>query len=669
MDSNIPLPKDLKHIQDCYSESFHFLIAWKRRKVRQLILLNNLQRGDENISSTLLLTLFNRVLSTLWDDKIQVKFTPSQNITQNQINSYNTLAQSDYIEMGKAKLDYDWIWDTLFFNRGYMETRRFNKKRKIMEPSVINPLAFGYDPYNEDVQKWRYYWKWITVSKTDMNRYLRNGILEVDSLDGIMTGMDEYLWNYKALRDKAKKAIESPIESTGGTIYQILEFYGEDEDTGKRFCKWIDRGFSKVLYKEDLDFEDLDYGDEIKEKGSKWPIVVKEAFREPHSSINFGIADLLEDKHRAKSVLLNLAFIAAKDRANPIYQYNPSMVKDVSQLFSRQVNQHIPVEDITKAIAPLNTQEPMSAGLLEFMQIMEGEATNPVGSGMPLQKLGGGGRQTATQMALQQQLNDMALSLQAKLVQFGEQEFWAHWFHRYAKHADDLKTKMANIVGVKGVTSTEIDLKDFNTDYPPGVFVYSAKEAEYKELVLRRDLMELYPALSQTLDQSGMRNFNKFVFLPKFLDDASLVDTMLPKTIDELNAEAENEQLEKEDLVRVQTSDDHETHIYVHMMVKPKTWATWFHIQMHQQMLSQQKTQQQQMMQMQMQAEQQQNMAVKANLLQNGGKSPQILDNQNSQNAKINVGQQKRNPQSAAVPLQQATTEQNPMVINNQTNL
>src|SRR3990167_6274431 len=87
----------LEYIQNSYEESRQFLQEWKNRKVRQLVLLNNLQRGEQTIASTLLLTLFNRDLSSLYDDKIQVKFTPTQGITQNQINSYNVLSQSDYL--------------------------------------------------------------------------------------------------------------------------------------------------------------------------------------------------------------------------------------------------------------------------------------------------------------------------------------------------------------------------------------------------------------------------------------------------------------------------------------------------------------------------------------------------------------------------------------------
>src|ERR1700690_528486 len=267
-------PLALKYQQDCYLESFNFLQARKRRQVRQLVLLNNLQRGDQNIASTLLLTLFIRVLSNLYDDKQQVKFLPSQGITQNQLNSYNTLSQSDYLEMGKPKIDYDWVWDTLFFGQGYCETLKFNLKRKIMEPTIINPLVFGYDPYFEEVQDWRYYWKWIIKSKVQIKRLIKNGTIDgITKPEEIPSGVDEYLWNYKTLRDKAKKAIEPSADSMGGDIFQILEFYSYDDD-GNKQCQWIDKSFSKVLYTEKLDLGDLDYGEGNID--SKWPKVVKQ---------------------------------------------------------------------------------------------------------------------------------------------------------------------------------------------------------------------------------------------------------------------------------------------------------------------------------------------------------------------------------------------------------
>jgi hypothetical protein len=580
-------PPQLKEIETNYIESFQFLRERKRRQVNQLILLNNLQRGDENIASTLLLTLFNRVLSNLYDDKLQVKFLPTQGITQDQLNSYNILAQSDYQEMNKAKLDYDWVWDTLFFGRGYCETYAFDKKKKLMKPQIINPLVFGYDPYFENVQDWRYYWKWITKNKWDIEKLIKDGTIDgITSTTELDSGIDPFLYDYKLRRDRAKKAIEPTIAPMSNDVFQILEYYGYDEN-GDKCCYWVDKSFSKQLMKEKLDLQDGEDGE------SNWPIVVKEAFREPHATVNFSVADLLEDKHRARSVLLNLAFIAAKDKANPLYMYNPDKVKDVTQLFQRQINQHIPVNDMNGAIAPLNVEEPMSTGLMSFMQLLNAEAENPTGSGQATRQPGQGRQATAAQVAIETQLNQMAFSLQSKIVQFGEQEFWSKWFHRYARYADELKSKVANIVGVKGVNSTEIDLKDFNTDFPPGVLIYSAKDAEAKELVQRNTLTQIYPELAQTLDADGMRNFQKFVYFPKLLQDPSLVDIMLPKTLDEMHADAENEQLVKDTMPDVKETDNHTTHIYTHHMVQPKTWATWMHIAWHEELLDKQKAQQQ----------------------------------------------------------------------------
>ena len=541
-------------------------------------------------------------MANTYDDKLQVKFLPSQGINQDHINAYNTLALSDYQEMDKAKLDYDWTWDTLFFGRGYMETVRFDTKRKILQPHVINPLVFVYDPYIENPQDWRYYGKWITKSKHDLKLLQKGGVLKENiKLDDLASGIEAYIWDYKVTRDQARDGVAPPIQPVDNDVFQLLEFYGYN-DNGEKCVYWVDKYFSEIIYERTLDFDDGDEviapdGSSIRRK-SNWPLVVKESFRVPHSSLPISVADLLEDKHRAKAVLLNLAYIAAKDTANPLYWYDPNKVQDVSQFLSRQINQHIPVDgDGNLAVGPINKASTMSPDLQAFIQYLDSEAEAPIGAGKPMSEPGGSTKQTATQASLDQQLNDLAQSLQSKVMQFGEKEFWGQWFHRYAKHADELKEKMANIVGVKGVDSQVIDLSMFKTDYPPGVMVYSAKEAEYKNLVKRRDMMQMFPALAQTMDPDGMRNFQKHVFWPLMLEDPSLIDIMFPKTLDEIKATDENEQLKANQMPDVLETDDHITHIYTHSMVQPKTWAVWFHLQWHEQLLAEQKKQEMMMQQ------------------------------------------------------------------------
>jgi hypothetical protein len=588
------LPEETRDIYTKYMESFYFLQPRKRRQANQIVLLNNLQRGDENISSTLLLTLFNRIMSNLYDDKMQVKFVPGEEMDQKKVASLNILAQNDYREMDMAKLDHDWTWDTLFFGRGYMETLRFDTKRKIMQPHVINPLAFGYDPFFDNPQDWRYYWKWITKSSTEVNALIKAGIIKnIKDASEIPSGIDPFLWNYKVIRERAKFVTPQASDTFNGDIHQILEFFGYNKE-GEKCIYWTDRDFSKLLYYEVLDLQDgedvVGPGNQVVKTKSKWPIVMKEAFREPHASVVFSVADLLEDKHRARSVLLNLAFLAAKDKANPLYQYNPDKVKDVTQLFSRQIYQHIPVDDVDKAIAPLNTDAALDPSLQAFMNMLNQEASDPVGTGVapePQKQ----GKQTATEAAIQQQLNDLAQSLQSKILQFGAAEFWSHWYQRYLKHSKAGDIKIATIVGVKGVSFEKIDLGEIKTKYPPGVLVFSAKEAEYKELVERRDLMQLIPDFQASFTPDGMRNFHKYVFLPKFQSlDPQTIDILLPDTIDEIKASQENERLGVDEMPQVLPTDNHEQHLAVHAQAK-NSWAKWVHIEWHKELLSMQKQQ------------------------------------------------------------------------------
>ena len=49
------------------------------------------------------------------------------------------------------------------------------------------------------------------------------------------------------------------------------------------------------------------------------------------------------------------------------------------------------------------------------------------------------------------------------------------------------------------MTFEKIDLGDIHTKYPPGVLIFSAKEAEYKEMVIGRDLMTMYSQFESTL--------------------------------------------------------------------------------------------------------------------------------------------------------------------------
>ena len=168
----------LQQIRNQYTESNDYFLARKQRQVKQLQLLNNLRRGDENIASTLLFSFFHRVLSNLYDDKIQIKFVPGEEMDNKKIEVLNKLAVNDFREMDMSRIQYDWIWDACFFSKGYVETSHFDKKRKLLVPRVLNPLACGSDPFFSEPQQWRYYWKWVLKPGWEVKALIDSGVID-----------------------------------------------------------------------------------------------------------------------------------------------------------------------------------------------------------------------------------------------------------------------------------------------------------------------------------------------------------------------------------------------------------------------------------------------------------------------------------------------------------
>lgn len=572
-----------------YEEGRSYLEPRKTRWTRQLIMMNNLQRGEQYIASTTLQSFFNRVFSSLYSNTMSQKFVPGNDAEIKTTQNLNTLAISDAQEMDKPKLDYDWLWDACFYGVGYVETLLWNKRRKLMKPEVINPMFFSYDPYFSDLQKWRYYDKWILRNKHEIEMLIKSGVITgISNVTELETGIDPYIWTWHIQAELAKDvnppATDSIVPSSG--IYQILEHAMYID--GKKHIVWLNRSMTMILRDEELDLND----DPENEGESLWPIVRKHVFKEPHSSATVSVPDLIEDKHRALNVLFNLAYIAIKDEVNPLYLYDTTKVQNIAQFFQRQPNQHIAVNDTTSAVVPMKQKPSLSNSALAFINTMKSESSDVLGTAQPPNMGQKGGKKNATQDAMLQQLADLAQSLQAKLVAEGEQEFWSQWYQRYLKHREEGDIKTAVITNSMGTTFTEIQLDEIKTKFPPKVLIISSKEAEYKEMVERRELAGQLQLIQSVLSPSQFKIFLKQYYFPKFKTfDQSSIDVVMPKSSEEIIAENENESLAAGKWAEVKETDDHETHLAIHSRVK-KNEMSWTHILTHQFALGEQKKQQ-----------------------------------------------------------------------------
>jgi len=649
----------LKRIELEYNESQDTLRAKKLNWVQNLVLFNNLQRDDQTIASTLLFSYFNRVLSNLYSDVLQATFVPSEDSDYKKTEACNKLYQNDYQEMEMGKLEYDWIWDACFFGEGYMETLVFNKRKKIMEPHVLNPLYVGHDPFFEDPKQWRYWNVWMTFSRRDLERLKEKKVLNPNiEINRIAPGLEVELWDYKNRRDAARLGTNvNATSSSSNDVYQILKHYtvvmedgvvtsdGKAIKKGERAIVWTDKNFSQEIRVERL----AKYVPE----DEPWPVVRKQVFKEPHSSMSISIPDIVQDKHRAQSVLLNLMYIAAKDEANPIYLYNPDMVQDVTAFLSRQISQHIPVDNLDTAVKPMNTKAAVNPSVNAFLSMLAGMSSEAIGTAIvqpSVQK----GKKSATESALSQQVADLAASLQAKILAQGEQEFVSHWYQRLSNNMKAGDEKIITLTSVTGVTFENIKADDFKTKFPPKIFIRSKKEAEYKELVLRRDLMQNYPILVKSMDPRSLANFNKYVYFPKFIDDSATIDRIVPATVGQIKQRQENELLDQNIFVPVDPLDDDEAHLYECMMAKhtPAMWAHYFVHEKHLAIKNKQKEDEEKKQQEGGEG----GKPPESKIAGNGSSMGKNLNKNAPNQNKVPVQSDKQNPSKAAVPLTKETS-------------
>ena len=375
----------LTQVQLEYEEGQDYLRAKKLNQVANLILFNNLQRDDQSITSTLLPSMFNRVFSNLYSDVLQAVFVPSEDSDFKKTEAISKMQQNDYQEMCIPDLNYDWTWDACFFGEGYLETLVFNRKTKLMEPYVVNPLYLTHDPFFENVREWRYYSIWMTFSTYQLERMKAKKVTGPDfDITRISPGLEVELWDYKNRRDAARLATNVNSSSMSkNNVYQILKHFtvltedhpdsqGKIIPKGNRVIVWTDKNFSQEIRVERLS--------KYIPEDEPWPLVRKQIFREPHSSTAISVPDLIQDKHRAQSVLMNLAYLAAQDDANPIYLYDKNHVDDPTQFMSRQIGQHVAVDDLNAAVKPMQTHAAMSAALSAFLSLLGSHSSEVIGT-------------------------------------------------------------------------------------------------------------------------------------------------------------------------------------------------------------------------------------------------------------------------------------------------
>ena len=115
---------------------------WNKR----LKLLNNQTKDETAIGDTTVHVHFNTILAALYDDEVNTTFVPRSQGDLVTTENLNPLYVYDCELMEKDELDYEWLWNTLFFSRSLVSMMEFDRELMVPKPQVINMLTWYRDP-------------------------------------------------------------------------------------------------------------------------------------------------------------------------------------------------------------------------------------------------------------------------------------------------------------------------------------------------------------------------------------------------------------------------------------------------------------------------------------------------------------------------------------------
>lgn len=540
----------------------------------RLKLYSNQKRDKTAVGDPLLFTIFQTVFSSLYDDRLIVDFEGREEGDRDQAATLVPLAEFDYDQMGKAELDYDWDWNTLFYGRALLMNMEYDREKMCPMPEVVDMMTWLRNPAAKSVNgdkkgrgAMRYGGREIRLYKNDM---------DASKVYFNYEGIKPFAGDPHSLIDtseQARRAAQGYDETNQGTNAVL----GENSEIralewftywkGKKVFVTIAEDCSRVIRFQELQDQ------------TKWPIDERVCYKMSHDWDGVSIPDLIEDKQRARSVVQNTALAGIKAGQQPTYLYDSNKIKNRGNL-NIDFNKHIPVDGSPSgAIQPVERQK-VASEVDWILNVLNNAAQSSTAA--PTTRQGGsGGVDTATEANLQAAGVDTRYSLTAKLWGWSEREFWRKWYQLYKRHfKDQIDEKVIRINGAMGSTWRKLTRENIVADIDPDIIVESKTVSEAKKSdqlqkfrLFFKDVMATDPseanlrlALRHIGDLSGMKK--------------DQIERILPPSYDEMESEEENEQLNNNQKVEVDVTDDDFIHIVMHNKAAD-TPAKYAHIRAH----------------------------------------------------------------------------------------
>jgi hypothetical protein len=547
-------------VNEEYDLSYKDTESKRATMLARLELYNNQRRDPSSVGDPLMFTVFNTVLASLYDDRLMVNFRGRGGEGDEDVEENLTaLAEYDYDLMRKEELDYAWDWDAAFFGRGLMLMTDFDRKKGVMAPvpEVLDPTTWIRDPNATSVngdQRGRgsirfggYETGATYYDLKELPGYFNLGALKKDK--EIQSLLDK---TQQARSDAQGRTKFSMAEETLGKFnnyeFRLINWFTSIQ--GQKYLITLGNRRSELVRLVKLDYD------------NRWPIEDRSLYPISHDWDGVCIPDLTEDKQRMRAILLNLGLISAKADAMPRYLYDKTRIKNKNDLNYRS-NKYIGVDGrVDNAMTPVQKNS-SAAYIAATMEILDQAAQRATAT----PEIQQGVQPTSARPLGETQIiaarSDTRYSMSAKIFGWSEKNFWKQWYRQYKKHfKDGIDEKVIRLQGPLAPTWRPLTRENIISEIDPDISVESRVMSDIKRAREQQSFDSF--AIIAMQDPSNNRRYiqKKMAKLRGLRKDE--IDMVFPPTVDEMQAEDENDLLNAEKLPNIGIMDDHKTHIYIH---------------------------------------------------------------------------------------------------------
>ena len=569
--------KIINQIDTEYDLCFSFNEAKRTINLLRLKLYNNQRRDSKAVGDPLLFTVFNTIHAALYDDRLNALWEGRSGQGDEDVeDNLNATSKFDYDVMGKNKLDYFWNWDAEFFGRGLVLMMEFDRSAGKMcpIPELIDASTFIRDPR-------------ATSVNGDMKGKgaMRFGGWEVGASYYELKGMPAYFNLNSLKKDKSLKSTLDESRSARRQAQGLEDFYQKEESLGKfdnyefRLLNW----FTTIKGKKYL----VTLGNNrqtiirllaLDKYNGIWPMLDRTIYPMANDWDGVSIPDLVEDKQRARAVLINLGLMSAKSDVIPSYLFDASRIKNKNDL-NFKVNKFIPVQGrVDNAIAPVQKSTAHQYVNL-IMEILDTAAQRATATPEIQQGIQPSKERTLGELELVTAKVDTRYSMSAKVFGWSEADFWRLWYMLYKKHfKNEIDEKIVRIRGAMAPIYRPLKRENLIATVDPDVKIESRIISEAKRLQKQRAFAPFAALVLQDPDNNRryvQKHMARLIGMTK--EEITLT---FPPTVDELQAEDENVLLNENKLPEIKVTDDHKTHLEIHAKADQNK-ASVAHIRAH----------------------------------------------------------------------------------------